>query len=189
MMNRIADSGDILLFTCNDFMSGVQRSITGSEYDHIAMFLRFANGQLVYFESSANVGCQIFSWDYFFNNNIQKNFKKLAFRKLRVKRSKEKLADLEKFVQQVRGNSYNLTLTKLFETTNDEDVKNVKKTKAYFCSELIASCHKVLDVFPEELASTQYWPSTFALPSPEINDNWVTKGSDAYFEDLQEILF
>ena len=23
MMNRIADSGDILLFTCNDFMSGV----------------------------------------------------------------------------------------------------------------------------------------------------------------------
>ena len=56
MMNAIADSGDILMFKCNDFMSGVQRTITQSEYDHIAMFLRFANGQLVYFESSANVG-------------------------------------------------------------------------------------------------------------------------------------
>ena len=98
MMNRIADSGDILLFKCNDFMSGIQRSITGSEYDHIAIFLRFANGQLVYFESSANVGVQIFSWDYFFKNDIQKNFRKLTFRKLRTPRTKEKLAALEKFV-------------------------------------------------------------------------------------------
>ena len=55
-MNEIADSGDVLLFKCNDIMSGIQRTITNSEYDHIAMFLRFANGQLVYFESSANIG-------------------------------------------------------------------------------------------------------------------------------------
>ena len=68
-MNEIADSGDVLLFKCNDIMSGIQRTITNSEYDHIAMFLRFANGQLVYFESSANIGVQIFSWDYFIKNN------------------------------------------------------------------------------------------------------------------------
>ena len=55
-MNDIADSGDILLFKCDNIMSGLQRTFTNSEYDHIAMFLRFANGQLVYFESSANMG-------------------------------------------------------------------------------------------------------------------------------------
>ena len=80
----------------------------------------------MYFESSANVGCQIFSWDYFFKNNIQNNFKKLAFRKLRVKRSKEKLSALEKFVQQARGKSYDLTISKLMQKTNDEDLQNVK---------------------------------------------------------------
>ena len=55
-MNDIADSGDVLLFKCDNIMSGLQRTFTNSEYDHIAMFLRFANGQLVYFESSANMG-------------------------------------------------------------------------------------------------------------------------------------
>ena len=154
MMNRIADSGDILLFTCNDFMSGVQRSFTGSEYDHIAIFLRFTNGQLVYFETNANQGCQIFSWEYFCKNNMEKAFKKLAFRKLRLKRSKARLAALEKFVQSARGNGYDLTLRKLMQKTDNATVTNVKKSQAYFCSELVAACHKVLGVFPEELSST-----------------------------------
>ena len=66
-------------------------------------------------------------------------------------------------------------------TDIEEDLggSNKKKVnnKAYFCSELVASCHKVLGVFHEDLASSQYWPSTFALPSADINTNLVVKGS------------
>ena len=76
----------------------------------------------MYFESSANVGVQIFSWDYFYKNNIAKNFRKLAFRKLRISRSKEKLGTLEKFVQKVRGNGYDLTFSKLMTKKSKEDI-------------------------------------------------------------------
>ena len=43
-MNRLADTGDILFFSSKMLMAGMQRLVTASEYDHTAMFLRFANG-------------------------------------------------------------------------------------------------------------------------------------------------
>lgn len=43
-MNRVADSGDIIFFSSKVFIASVQRLVTASEYDHTAMFLRFANG-------------------------------------------------------------------------------------------------------------------------------------------------
>ena len=119
------------------------------------MFLRFANGQLVYFESSANIGVQIFSWDYFVKNHVQKNFRKLAFRKLRTNRSRDSLQSLEKFVSSVRGKGYDLSLSKLMQKKDtEEDLSSNKTSKTYFCSELVASAHKVLGVFPAHPASS-----------------------------------
>ena len=90
----------------------------------------------------------------------------------------------------VRGKGYDLSLSKLMQKFNpEEDLSSNKTSKTYFCSELVASAHKVLGVFPEQPASSQYWPSTFALPSADLNQNWVSKSSEASFEDLQEILF
>ena len=68
--------------------------------------------------------------------------------------------------------------------TNKDDVR-----KSYFCSELVAACHKELGIFPQKLAASQYWPSTYALPSSDLNNNWVTKESNAEFDDLQVILY
>jgi hypothetical protein len=51
------------------------------------MFLRFANGNLVYFESTSDNGVQLYSWDYFIFANVQRYFKTVSFRKLRVERS------------------------------------------------------------------------------------------------------
>ena len=102
-------------------VASMQRLVTASEYDHTAMFLRFANGQLIYFESSSNSGVQIFRWDYFYNNKLHVNFDKMAFRKLRCNRSLAKLAKLEAFVTKARGRDYNLDLMTLMKTTCDED--------------------------------------------------------------------
>ena len=43
-MNEIADSGDIIFFSSNQLIAGMQRLVTASMYDHTAMFLRFTNG-------------------------------------------------------------------------------------------------------------------------------------------------
>ena len=55
-MNEVADSGDILFFTSKQWFAGMQRLVTACEYDHTAIFLRFATGQLIYFEAAANIG-------------------------------------------------------------------------------------------------------------------------------------
>jgi hypothetical protein len=39
------------------------------------MFLRFTNGTLVYFDSTADNGVQVYSWEYFVHANIQKYYK------------------------------------------------------------------------------------------------------------------
>ena len=43
-MLRLADTGDIIFFASNMVMASAMRLVTSSEYDHTAMFLRFANG-------------------------------------------------------------------------------------------------------------------------------------------------
>ena len=86
-MLRVADSGDIILFSSKMLVASMQRLVTASEYDHTAMFLRYANGKLIYFESCSNTGVQTFKWNYFFENRLFLNFEKMAFRKLRCDRS------------------------------------------------------------------------------------------------------
>ncbi len=86
-MNSLADTGDIIFFSSKMLVANIQRLVTASEYDHTAMFLRFASGQLIYLESAGNTGVQIFRWDYFFDNKLYKNFTKMAFRKVRCSRS------------------------------------------------------------------------------------------------------
>ena len=55
-MLQLADTGDIIFFSSKMLVASMQRLVTASEYDHTAMFLRFANGELIYFESSSNIG-------------------------------------------------------------------------------------------------------------------------------------
>ena len=189
MMNEIADSGDIIFFSSNMLFAGMQRLVTACDYDHTAMFLRFATGQLIYFEAAGNVGVQIFRWDYFFDNKLYRNFSRMAFRKVRCSRDMGKLGELEQFVNSVRGKEYKLDLSTLMRQRSDDDTENIPDQKTFFCSELVAAAHKVLDVLPKDVPAAQYWPSTFTRPTAYLNSQLVAKDSDAYYEDLQEIIF
>ena len=109
----------------------------------------------------------------------------MAFRKLRCNRGVDKLQKLEQFVTKTRGRQYNLDLALLMkQTCEDDDTENISEEKTYFCSELVAACHKVLDVLPKDVPSSQYWPSTFTKPTAYLNNNVVVPGADAYYEDL-----
>lgn len=46
-----ADTGDLLLFKGTTTMSKIQRVITGDNFDHVALLLRYNNGELFIFES------------------------------------------------------------------------------------------------------------------------------------------
>jgi hypothetical protein len=63
-----ADSGDLLLFQSKGFFTKIQRTVTNSCYDHVAMILRYANSRVVYFESTGNNGVALYSWDSFMSS-------------------------------------------------------------------------------------------------------------------------
>ena len=82
-----------------------------------------------------------------------------------------KLAKLEEFVTKTRGRDYELNLSVLMnKSTAGDDPENIPDAKTYFCSEILAACHKLLGVLPMDVASSQYWPSTFTQPSAYINN-------------------
>ena len=117
------------------------------------MFLRFANGNLVYFESTSDNGVQIYSWDYFVTANIQRYYSRVSFRKLRLDRTPDMVKRLENFVQKTRGLEYRLDVDKLIRKTCEQDLQQTEK-KTFFCSELVASCYKVMGIFPKEKAAS-----------------------------------
>jgi hypothetical protein len=51
----MADTGDILLFRGKSMACSIQRSFTRSEFDHVALILRYSSGELYLFESTGNV--------------------------------------------------------------------------------------------------------------------------------------
>lgn len=144
MVNRTADSGDLLLFSGNQLVKA-----EASDVDHVAMFMRFDTGQLVYFEATSANGLQIYNWDYFVAANLQRYFKQVQFRKLRWDRSLDHILVLQKFIQKTRGLDYGLEVEKLIQKTCKDDIENTGRAKAEFCSELVAACLRVIDVFPD----------------------------------------
>lgn len=53
-------------------------------------------------------------------------------------------------MNKVRGNDYSLDFSKLLRSTcdDDDDVEKITDSKAFFCSEVVAAAHKVLDILP-----------------------------------------
>jgi cell wall-associated NlpC family hydrolase len=49
-----ADTGDLLLFSTSSIGSGVQRILTRSDYDHVAMILRYSDSRIMFFEATSN---------------------------------------------------------------------------------------------------------------------------------------
>lgn len=50
-----ADTGDLLLFRGKTLSCSLQRSVTRSEYDHVALILRYSSGDLYLFEATGNM--------------------------------------------------------------------------------------------------------------------------------------
>jgi len=93
---------DILLFRGKNLASKVQRSFTGSQYDHVALILRYGNNELVLLEATGKEGVGLCTWGCFMRNKWHLLYKKIVLRHLEVQRTDKMIEKLEKFVKQVR---------------------------------------------------------------------------------------
>ena len=93
-----ADSGDILLFKGKKISAKLTQGVTGSQFDHVAMILKFEDDDEVYLIDATLNGVDITSWTQLsINKNDQ--YSKIVWRKLKIERDQEFIDKLEAFVK------------------------------------------------------------------------------------------
>ena len=118
------------------------------------------------------------------NNKWHNLYSKMVYRRLHYKLSEDEVELLEDFAQKVRGKKYKMNLTKMWRQKSNRDAsENIKDTKSYFCSELIASAYKRIGLLPSDISATQYWPGTFSIASDIEYEKEATLG-DEYLIDF-----
>ena len=121
---NLADTGDILLFQTKNVAAKIQRLVTRSEYDHIALILRYNSGKVVLYESLRDQGVGICEWSKFLFNDWNKLYEKVIWRRLNFNKSSEFLSTLDDFVSQTIGKPFKINASKLFRKRNDNDIAN-----------------------------------------------------------------
>lgn len=107
-----ADSGDILLFKSKQFGAKITRGFTQSDYDHVAMVLRFEDDEEVYIIDATVSGVNITAWEEICKFK-DKLYSKIVWRKLCIDRNDEFVEKLEAFVKLVHKKKYKISISKL----------------------------------------------------------------------------
>lgn len=156
----LAKTGDILLFRSLGSMPKLIRSISGGHFDHVALVLQVADGRICLLESTGGQGVSVCTWEEFLANDWYSLYPELTLRRVRFLRTHNRLIALQKWIEEVIGKPYGLTINKLMQRKS-VSMGGAATDEAFFCSQLVAEGLKILDVIPRGLSSTQYWPATF----------------------------
>lgn len=174
---NLADTGDLLLFRGKSALSKMQRAVTRGKYDHVALLVRStSNNNLFLFEVTGVEGVALLLWSDFMLYSWHQLYTRLTFKKVHWDRNEQSLKRLNEFIEKVRGMDYNLSAGKLMRNRQDKDPKN---KKGFFCSELIATALKEIEVLDKSKPSSKYWPGDFddgklkAVPPAEIENGVI----------------
>ena len=152
--------GDVILFKSANFVSGIQRAATRSEWDHCGIVVSKSHGQLYLLESTGDgVGC------YPFTNRIRaygiEFAQYMAVRRIiGPPRRRQFQTKLREFTAQVNGAKYKLDFKKLVSSQPLEKSLDSKKG-GFFCSELVAAAWQELNIMKDDKAPNAYWPTDF----------------------------
>ena len=79
-----ASTGDLILFRSKDLASRIQRGITGSKYDHIALVLCYLSGKVCLLEATYSNGVSLLLWNEFKENQWNLLTERIVYRKLEL---------------------------------------------------------------------------------------------------------
>lgn len=158
-----ADTGDLLLFKGNNLACSAIRSLTNTDYDHVAMVLKYSDtpDQIYILEANSNRGVVIKTWQQL-KRNVGKNkfYSMVVFRHVSFDRSEKAFQNLQIFMSQAEGLKYGLK--GVFKGFSDIDPRNVEQGRSFFCSELIAKAFKNLGILiNDESPSSDVIPGDF----------------------------
>jgi hypothetical protein len=177
------DTGDVLLFRGKDRPASILRSVTRASYDHVALLLKTAQGDVLILEATGKSGVQAVSWASFKSWHWHKCYQHLAVRRVYFDRNPDLLKSFREWVMSVLGKRYSLTVKKLMKMESREydshgasvggrtsyacciareDKKEKDEEPTFFCSELTAQALKHLGVLKGTRAASSYWPGSFS---------------------------
>jgi len=93
-----ADTLDILLFQSNNLRSKLQRSFTRSQYDHVAIILRYGDNEMSFLEAESPGGVGICNWNTFMRNRWYNLYKYIWFRHIEIERNDDFFGKIERFI-------------------------------------------------------------------------------------------
>ncbi|OMJ91457.1 hypothetical protein SteCoe_5936 [Stentor coeruleus] len=154
-----ATTGDLLLFRSKGLSAKIQRGITGSKYDHVAIILCYSSGKVCLFEATQTCGVDILDWEYFVAIGCHLGVERIAYRKLKMERTEEVMMKLENFIKKANGKSYGLSVKKFLPYYQKAEPGDESD---FFCSELIASAYQAIGILPTNFGSNNYLPGIFS---------------------------
>jgi hypothetical protein len=152
-----ADTGDILLFRSLDATSKLQRVVLSSKYDHVALVIRYSNGELALLESTSMDGVSIVRWQDFMVYRWHLLYQWIVFRHLETTRDEEMVLRLQDFICKVKGMQYLINPISLIQRRDPTG-----PDQGFFCSQLVASAYKAIDVLHPAVASVSVLPGHFS---------------------------
>lgn len=151
---REVNTGDLLLFRSDQFASKLQRALSGSSYDHVALVLKLDTGEIAVLDATLNDGVSCSLWNY---EEMRTSYTRVVLRKLHCSRPQEFMIKLEEFCQEATGQQYHISLGKLMCASSTR--------KGFFCSELVAAAYQHIGILPKSPPASKYWPSNFCQSS------------------------
>lgn len=131
-----ADTGDLLLFRTKQDQLGarITRTLTSSNFDHVAMILKFEqeNDEIFVIDATSGAGVAIQRWstlrDYLHGINAQvpQYYEQIVHRHLEGERSDEMIDNLEIFLKEAVGRGYGISTSKLIKKNTVKKVNGNK---------------------------------------------------------------
>ena len=172
VFEEIAKTGDILLFRGFEKHSKCQRSLTGADYDHVALLVR--QGLILYvYESTGKDGVKLRPWRDFRMNLWNLLYDKMSFRQLIIDKEKINVTEFQKnieikcneFIKMTKGLKYTLSgcgfCCKCSMKKYGKD-KKWGEYKGYFCSQLVAAAYNHMGLLTDDIDIGYYLPGSFS---------------------------
>eukprot|EP00941_MAST-03F_sp_MAST-3F-sp1_P006257 g6257.t1 len=174
-LTQLASPGDVLLFRTRSALNWLQRSATGSEWDHVGIVTQRTGSTRLWLLEASGDGVTCFPLVARVRAYAQEFAERIAIRHFQTRPSAVAVQRLVHFTEAVNGKPYSLTPAKLLrrapdrevylqdddEIEDDEEERQSKILENFFCSELVAAGLKTLGFMENVRSSAYYWPGDF----------------------------
>lgn len=175
---RVARTGDIILFKCRMARCVAQRLLTGSEWDHVAVVVIGAYGELCVLESIAS-GVHAFPFEQRLREYGQEYADYMVWRPLHFERTPERELALARFVDEVDDEAaFSMDVVAMVATARqsasevEDDMGGA--APAYFCSQLVVAAWKASSLLKKRVQPASFWPGDCGVGGSV--ENWLADG-------------